>query len=137
MVVPAKLPGLRMSTILLAVYTVVWIGLEGQLWQVLVLASGVSVVATGHLIERTLGGRRLSQAQWFAFTAILGLLMGVSVGLFTLALMSLKTGLHGHGPEFALEEINWVIDQIPAWGAAGLLAGLGLGFLVAEFARAR
>ena len=137
MMVPKKLPGLQLATIVLAIYALIWISLEGKLLQVLILALGVSIVASAQIFQRTVGGRRMSLAPWLALTATVGLLIGASLGLFTLALMSLKTGLHAHGPEFTIEEFNWVIDQIPVWGAAGLLAGLGLGFLIAEFTRAR
>jgi hypothetical protein len=62
-------------------------------------------------------------------TAVTGFLFGLGCGLMTLLLMVLKTGLHGHGPEFSPAEINWVWGQIPLWGLVGLLGGLGLGMI--------
>ena len=54
---------------------------------------------------------------------------GLGFGLLTLLIMAVKTGLHGHGPEFSPAEISWVIDQIPLWSLVGLLAGLGVGIV--------
>jgi NhaP-type Na+/H+ or K+/H+ antiporter len=52
--------------------------------------------------------------------------------LLTLVFMAIKTGLHAHGPEFTLQEIQWVSQQTPLWAAVGLLIGLGLGMLTAR-----
>jgi hypothetical protein len=68
--------------------------------------------------------------QWWGATAVTGLLFGLGSSLLTLVLMAVKTGLHAHGPEFTPNEINWILQQVPLWSAAGLLAGLGLGQLV-------
>jgi hypothetical protein len=61
--------------------------------------------------------------------------MGLGCALLGLALMAIKTGLHGHGPEFTAAEIEWLVGQIPVWTAAGVPAGLGLGMLILAFRR--
>ena len=61
--------------------------------------------------------------------------MGLIFGALTLAFMAIKTGLHGHGPEFAPDEISWVISQMPLWAMFGFLVGGGLGALTAGFTK--
>lgn len=129
MEIPNRLPGLKLVLILLAVYTAVWITLEGALWQVVVMGVGVTAVSLGYGWQKWLGGRVVDGWRWWGVTAVTGLLFGLGSGLLSLIFMAVKTGLHAHGPEFTLAEINWVLQQIPIWTAAGLLAGLGWGLL--------
>jgi hypothetical protein len=130
MQIPQKIPGLKMSLVLLAAYTAVWIALEGSLWQVVTMGVGSTAVALGYGWQKWLGGRVLDGWQWWGATAVTGLLFGLGSSLLTLVFMAVKTGLHAHGPEFTPNEINWILQQVPLWSAAGLLAGLGLGQLV-------
>ena len=127
--IPPKIPGLRIVTIMVALYGVVWIALEGNLGRVLLLAAGLSLVVVGHVVQRTLGGRLLSRRRWLVLSAGIGCILALSVGLLALLLMALKTGLHAHGPEFAREEFDWLLGQLPVWAVAGALAGLGFGLL--------
>jgi hypothetical protein len=125
-----RLPGLKLAAALLFLYSIFWISLEGRLWQAILLAIGVATVSAGFAWQRFLGGRKFSSRYWLAATGLTGLLCGISVGLLTIVFMVLKTGLHGHGPEFTPDEIIWVLDQIPLWSAVGLLSGLGAGLLI-------
>ncbi len=120
----------RGLTVVLGVYTAVWMSLEGRLWQVVAMGVGWTAVLLLYLIQKQLGGRlaagRLTAVwQW----AVAGLLMGVGSGVLTLVFMVVKTGLHAHGPEFSQVEIVWVLQRTPLWALSGLLAGLGLGLL--------
>lgn len=127
--IPQRLPGLKTGLILLAVYTAVWIALEGAVWQVVVMGVGYTAVSLGYGWQKWLGGRMVDGWRWWGGTAVTGLLFGLGSGLLTLVFMAVKTGLHAHGPEFTPAEINWVLQQTLVWTAAGLLAGLGLGLL--------
>lgn len=129
MELPERLPGLKGLTILFAVYTVVWIVLEGSLVRAALLGSSASLLAWIYLLQRWLGGRSLRLPLWLALSAALGILIGFSSSLLTLLAMALKTGLHAHGPEFTAQQIDWVVAQMPWWTTAGLLAGLGLGLI--------
>jgi hypothetical protein len=93
---------------------------------------GVTAVSLIHLLQNKLGGQIVTLSKWLIATAVLGLLFGLGSGLLTLVFMAVKTGLHAHGPEFTIQQIRWVIQQIPLWTIAGLLAGLGLGLLTAK-----
>lgn len=135
MQLPTRLPGLRALTVLFAVYAVVWIVLEGSLFRAVLLASSSSVLAGLYLLQRWLAGRSLRLPLWLALSATLGVLIGFSSSVLTLVAMALKTGLHAHGPEFTTQQIDWVVAQIPWWTTAGLLAGVGLGFIAAAISK--
>ena len=127
---PARIPLLKIASALLFLYALVWISLEGRLWRATLLAVGVATVGAGFAWQRFLGGREISPRNWLVVAGITGLLCGLTVGLLTIIFIGLKTGLHGHGPEFTPAEISWVLDQIPLWSAVGLLTGLGVGVLI-------
>jgi len=130
MQLPDRVPGLKWITILWALYAVIWALLESGLWPTILLAVLSGIVILGHLANRVLCGRKMALGIWLLSAAVLGALLGLGSALLTVGLMAVKTGLHAHGPEFSALEINWVIQQIPFWTLAGLLAGLGLGLLL-------
>lgn len=115
---------------LLGLYSVVWISLEGRLWQSIALATGFVLLSSNLAYERYLRDSAFSRLRQLAFTGVLGLVAGFLVGLLTLLFMAIKTGLHSHGPEFQQSEFIWVLSQIPIWSSAGLLGGLGISLLV-------
>jgi hypothetical protein len=131
MILPLTIPILRPATVLLALYSAVWISLEGNLPQTLVLGIGVTAVSLLHLLQRTLCGRRLFLPSWLAMAAAAGLALGAGSGLLTLFLMALKTGLHAHGPEFTASEVAWLWRQLPLWSLAALLSTIGLALILA------
>ena len=119
----------RWVGVVVGAYGVVWISLEGLLWRVIVMGVGVTAVLLLHLVRKVLDGRAFGLWQWVGITAVAGGLFGLSSSLLTLVFMAIKTGLHAHGPEFALGEIQWVWQQLPLWCIVGLLAGVGVGLL--------
>lgn len=137
MSVPARLPGLRFAIGLLAIYGLVWTALEGELRQVVVLGVWATVVLSLTLVQRWLGGRVFSLPAWLGTSTLAGLAVGAGSVLMTIFLMALKTGLHGHGPEFTPGEIAWVWAQLPLWAIAGSLLGLGVGLVAAALTRRR
>lgn len=126
--VPAKLPTLKL-VVVVGLYGVVWISLEGALWQVVTLSVGLVLAGALYLTQRTLGGRQVSARRWLFFCALLGGISGFGCALLALVLMAVKTGLHGHGPEFTPLEIEWMVSQMPLWTIVGGIAGLGVGTL--------
>jgi hypothetical protein len=130
--VPEKIPGLKWATAVLAIYFALWISLEGMLWRAVLMGIGATAVSLGHLAQKYLAGHRLSWQKWVGLTAILGLLFGLGSSTLTLLFMAVKTGLHAHGPEFNLNQIQWILAQTPLWATVGLLAGTGIGFLTAQ-----
>ncbi len=108
----------------------VWMALEGMLWLDVTLALAGLALALAHLVTRYLGGRVVSPGRFVGGAAAVGLLFGACLALLTLFLMTLKTGIHAHGPEYTLREIAWVWAQMPLWSGVGALVGLGLSLLV-------
>lgn len=127
--IPPSLPGLKLLTIILFLYGMIWIALEGALGRVLPLAVLATLVGIGRLWQRFLAGQTLTRPRWLLLVASSGLAAGLGSGLLSLLFMALKTGLHAHGPEFTAEQIAWVVGRIPYWTLGGLLAGLGIGLL--------
>jgi hypothetical protein len=114
-------------------YGVAWIALEGNLARVLILAGLIALTAASIVAERWLGGRSLSTVAWVVFGTFAGQWLGFGTAILALLLMVIKTGLHGHGPEFSVTQINWIIGQIPWWTSAGTVAGLGLALIGLAF----
>jgi hypothetical protein len=131
MIFPRNLPGRRGATVIIAVYAIIWLALEGELWRDFLLSALLLVLILWHLGARYLAGRSLSLTRWLALAASAGFAYGVGLVLLTLFLMALKTGLHAHGPEYSPAEIAWVWTRLWKWGLAGLVAGLGMGLLIA------
>ena len=126
---PAKFPSLRKLAIVTGAVGVIWIALEGKLHWAVLMALLTTALTAGTLIQRYLGGLELSSNEWLAALLGIGALFGATAALLTLLFMVVKTGLHGHGPEFTPEQVQWVIRQIPLWSGAGALAGLGIGLI--------
>lgn len=131
--IPPTIPGLRIFAVLVGLYAVAWIGFEGELGRLLLLAVGISLVVSGYAVQRFLGGRTLSRTRWLLFSAGMGFLLALAAGLLAIPLAAVKTGLHTHGPEFSAEQLDWLLGQIPLWAVAGALAGLGLGLLAVNY----
>lgn len=129
MKIPPKIPHLRPATILWAIYSLIWISLEGHLTRVIIMAVSTTLIAAGHFAQRYATNKQLSLPQWLIATTTTGTLLGFGIAILTLVFMGIKTGLHAHGPEFTATELNWLLQQIPFWSLLGSLTGLGLGLI--------
>ncbi len=137
MKIPSRIPYLPAATLLWGLYALVWTRLEASLLRDGVLAGwGLALVALW-LAARALGGQTLPVGRLVALGAATGLAWGAALGPAVLLLMSLKTGLHGHGPEYTAAQIVWVLGQWPWWIGAGALAGAGLGLMALSLSRGR
>lgn len=134
MAIPERIPGLRLALVLMALWGIVWMSLEGELTRVTLSAILVVALLLLVALERWLGGRQVALGRWLLLSTASGLLWGAGSVLMTLFLMALKTGIHAHGPEFTPLEIIWVWAQLGLWTALGGLIGAGLGMLAAAFA---
>lgn len=126
---PQKIPGFRWLLMVWAVYTAVWISREGALWQVVTMGTMTTMLLVGFGWERWLGGKPVQHGVGVLVTAVSGVILGAGSSLLSLLFMTIKTGLHAHGPEFSQAEIAWVWNSLPLWTAVGLLVGLGLGLI--------
>jgi len=129
---PSKIRGLRLLATITGIYGIVWIATEGELYRAVIMAFLATALALGSIIQRYLGGKIYTAKKWISAMSGLGLLFGVSTALLTLVFMIVKTGLHGHGPEFTQDQLVWIVGQIPLWGIAGLIGGLGLGLITSR-----
>ncbi|MCA9934630.1 MAG: hypothetical protein H6662_19980 [Ardenticatenaceae bacterium] len=131
---PTRITVVRRLTIIWAVYALVWMGWEGNLHRVVWMGAGTALLLAVKGLQWVGRKRPYPSHHLLAITTALGLLAGLGAIPLTLLFMVVKTGLHAHGPEFTLIEINWVIQQTFLWGLVGALLGLGMGLLlVARF----
>jgi len=114
----------------MAIYTAVWMALEGNFGRVLAMAMGWTAVLFLHFIQKYAGGRLVRRWVVVVKTAVVGVLFALSTIVLTLTFMVLKTGIHGHGAEFSSYEINQLIENLPIAMLAGLLAGAGMGLFI-------
>lgn len=128
--IPDRFPFFNWLFILMALYTAVWMGLEGNIGRVLLMGGGWTAVLLLHFIQKYAGGRWVKRWVFVMETAVVGLLFALSTIALTLIFMVLKTGIHSHGAEFSPQEINTLIEKLPIALLAGLLAGAGLGLLM-------
>lgn len=133
MTFPRIVPGLKIATLIVALFGAIWITLEGDFRWSLLMALMVLAVSVGYLVQRFLGGRNFPLPQGLAIVAAIGLGAGLIFAPLVLAFMAIKTGLHGHGPEFSQKEIEWVFNRILLWAFAGLTTALGLALLYIGF----
>jgi hypothetical protein len=130
MKIPSRIPYFKAAHGATTLLAFVWMALEGDLRWDLILALALALLALGHLALRYPGGRTMTAGRFVVLAAAAGIAGGFGAVVITLFLMILKTGMHAHGPEYTSQEITWVWSQMPIWGGAGGLAGLGLALLV-------
>lgn len=118
----------RWLTAVWVFYGLVWIALEGSRTTVVLMGIGTTTIALLHLAQRLRG---LGKWQKVVGLAAGGGIGGLAAVGLTLIFMSVKTGLHAHGPEFSAADIGWVIDQSLLWTIVGGLLGGGLGLIFA------
>lgn len=132
----------RFATVLAySILFLAWLPPEGNI----VLVVGFGWLTAGILILR-LARRWLDQLAlqlkgWLFAWGAIGVAIGTVAPWIVLALMTLKTGIHAHGPEYTPAEINWVVRQWLIWIILGGGIGFGYGLLAAGWlgmqARAR
>jgi len=132
MQIPKRIPGLKWLLIFGGIYGFIWIALEGNLQRVVLMGFMTTAITLLFLIQKFIGDKPISTFQWIALTAVAGACLGLGTSLLTLLFMAIKTGLHGHGPEFSLDELTWVSQQLLLWTAVGFLGGTGLGLITSQ-----
>ena len=129
MKIPHRVPHLWLAVLLWGLYALLWTRLEASLARDGLLAGWGLALLGVWLVARAFGGRALGAGQVAALGAAVGLAWGAALGPAVLLLMALKTGLHGHGPEYTAAQIGWVVAQWVWWVGAGGIAGVGLALL--------
>ena len=133
--IPVSMPYLRAATLLWGVYALVWLSLEGHVGRDGLLAGWGLALLVLWLVERVFGGRAVTVGRLAVLGAAVGLGWGAALGPAVLLLMALKTGLHGHGPEYTAAQLAAVVSQWPWWIGAGAVGGVGLALLALGWPR--
>lgn len=127
--IPNKIPYLRVVTVIWAIYSLIWITLEGSMTYVLLMGISTTLLSAAYAVQRYFGGKQFSIARWLILATAVGTYIGLGCAGLSLFFMGIKTGLHAHGPEFTASEILFLIDRLPFWSLLGALTGLGLGLI--------
>jgi hypothetical protein len=90
----------------------------------------VSIWLIADRVLHWFGGQGLTAVGWTALMSLTGAACGAGAALAAAVLMLLKNGLHSHVvPDFPFSMISGMLARLPAWSAAGLLAGAGLALI--------
>jgi hypothetical protein len=111
-----------------------WIAYEDRgLEAISIVAVAIAFAAGLTVLNRWVGGEKLSRRTWLMRTAGVGLAAGAAVGPLTALLMLIKLGLHAH-PEadFGPDQFILALTRTIYWAGLGALIGLALGIAVRE-----
>ena len=136
--IPAPNPVSRLLMVMAGMVILGWSGLEDK-DVVAVTALGWTLAGLTVMIGlmSRFGGRTLGTDSLHKPAALVGSAVGALASLMTVLLMLFKNLLHGHVyPDYPPGLMLGILERLLAWGLAGGLAGLGLGF-VAVWAAAR
>ena len=122
---------LRISFTFLGLFILLWLPVEDRSVVVVLLISGcvstLGLMAFLNLRQQrwaTAEENRGGKKQWL-WIPLAGMLAGAAVTLAAIALMALKTGLHGHGaPDYLPEQVSLVLRAAPVWMCLGLIFGV-------------
>jgi hypothetical protein len=121
---PSPVPiRLRLAFILLGIFTLLWLPVEENSLVLVFLISGTAC-SLGLLVflERQPSAKGMKKSLW---VPLAGLLAGAAVTLVALALMAVKTGVHGHGiSDYSAEQVIFALRLTPLWMGVGLIAGV-------------
>lgn len=88
---------------------------------------GIALVVGLDWSIQTFGLGRRSHITWTIIAGAVGLGIGIGAALASAGMMLVKNGLHGHlFPDFPFGVVAAMLSNAPAWGGAGLLAGIGM-----------
>lgn len=110
----------------------VWLGYEDQGTRAVLLLALLLALAL-YLEGWFRWGRGPSGARPELKAAALGLCLGAAVPLLGALFMLMKVSLHTHvEPDFTVRQVLATLARTPAWGLAGLLAGVAAGLLLGQ-----
>ena len=128
---PKKIPYQQTITLIWGLFGLIWISLEGHILVVTSMSLRTTAVLLLYVLQSQSQRIFSNLWQWLTATTLIGTAFGITAVGLTLILMAVKTGLHNHGPEFTLQEIQWTIQQFPLWALIGAFLGAGLGLISA------
>ncbi|MBN1963838.1 MAG: hypothetical protein JW910_04290 [Anaerolineae bacterium] len=128
---PRRGPRLTLLAIGYGTLIMGWLSLEDQgIVTVTLLALGAASLSVIVVMLNRLGGRSFTRGPSALLLAGGTGVAGALTAPIAALLMLLKTATHAHvWPDYPLTVIVAMLARTPAWGAAGLLAGVGLALL--------
>jgi hypothetical protein len=113
---------LRLAFIFLGIFILLWLPVEEHSLALLLLIS-LLICSLGWLAFLDWQRRRQPSSKGKK-VLLAGMLAGAAVTLVVLALMGIKTGIHGHGaPDYSPAQVSLALRLTPLWICLGLLAG--------------
>lgn len=101
---------------------------DNQVWPVVLLGTALGVIGTALAVANRFGGRVIPAWGIIPALALLGAVTGAASTLAAVMLMFLKTALHSHSyPDYPPGLMLAMLERLPAWALAGLLAGIAAG----------
>lgn len=111
---------LRMASIFLGLILLLWLPFEDTS---VFLAIAFTVAITGLITIYYLNKYRKAANHWW-FYPLIGLLAGMAITPLALLLMSIKSGIHGHGfPDYTPMQVVLILQLTPVWILAGFMIG--------------
>ncbi|MCU0513198.1 MAG: hypothetical protein MUE40_11570 [Anaerolineae bacterium] len=128
---PRPGPRTRLFSIGYGAGVLVWLSVEDQtLLPVVLVGSGLWLLLLAHWLAGYAGGRALPWRVWLPGLALAGAAAGAGAVVTITLLMFFKTAWHAHPvPDYPVPLLLDMLARLPAWTAAGLLAGLAAGLL--------
>lgn len=115
----------RLLAILLGIILMAWVTLEDQsVTLALLFAVAICMLAAAEWLASST--RLSTEKGWLAYP-LAGLVSGAATAPIALVLMAVKTGLHGHTPDYTPAQMSAVLTSFPIWAGAGAFIGLGAG----------
>ena len=120
--------GLRIAFIFLGIFILLWLPVEEHSLVLLLLISGcvccLGLLAVLRRLRLTSGGEQVGRMKKSLWYPLAGMLAGAAVTLAAMALMAIKTGIHGHGaPDYSPAQVSLVLRLTLVWAGLGLMIG--------------
>lgn len=113
---------LRLAFILLGIFILLWLPVEESSLALVVLLS-CCACGLGLLVFAVQQPAASGASQRWRYL-LAGLLAGAGVSVLALALVAVKTGVHGHGiPDYSPAQVSLLLRLAPLWMGLGLVAG--------------
>lgn len=128
---PERGPRLRWLALLYGLVLFIWLGLEDDFVQPVVLLGWLMAgLLLLFWLSGRYGGRMVAARLLPPGGALLGALLGAGASLCTVALMFFKNARHAHlYPDYPVEMMAAVLERAPDWALAGALVGLALALI--------
>lgn len=122
---------LRLVSGLYGLLLFVWLSPEeSAVWPVALLGVGFTVLSLMWMLRRRFGRRTIRSHMVIPTAVVTGVMVGASSAAVTAGLMFFKNSLHAHVFwDFPPAMMAAMLPRAGSWGAAGGLAGFGLGCL--------